>query len=132
LQSGEEVEYEGKLYTSDMVLGPARKGLKITYATDCRPSERIVELARGSDLFVAEGLYGDDEKLASAREKGHMIYREAAQMAKDAQVEELWFTHFSPAMTNPHEFLDNARKIFPNSYCGNNLKEKTIRFREEE
>ena len=132
LQKGETVEHDGKIFTPDLVMGPERTGLKITYATDCRPSEQIVQLAQGSDLFVAEGLYGDDEKLSSAREKGHMIYREAAEMAKKAQVKELWFTHYSPAMVNPYEFLDNARLIFPNCHCGSNLKEKTIRFSEEE
>jgi ribonuclease Z len=38
LQSGETVEYEGSTFTSDMVMGPARKGLKITYTTDTRPT----------------------------------------------------------------------------------------------
>ena len=132
LQKGETVEYEGQTFTPDLVLGPARSGLKVTYATDCRPSEQIVQLAKGSDLFVAEGLYGDDEKLTSAREKGHMVYKEAAEMAQKAQVKELWFTHYSPAMVNPYEFLDNARLIFPNCHCGSNLKEKTIRFTDED
>lgn len=128
LQKGETVEYAGKTFTPDMVMGPERRGLKVSYATDCRPSADIVHLVEGSDLFVAEGLYGDNEKWQSAKEKGHMIYREAAEMARDAQVGELWFTHFSPAMTNPHEHLDEARQIFANCFCGSNLKERTLRF----
>ena len=132
MQRGENVEYNGQIFTPDAVMGPSRRGLKVSYATDCRPSADIVKTVRDSDLFIAEGLYGDDEKWQSAKDKGHMIYREAAQMARDAQVKELWFTHFSPAMTNPHEFLENARAIFPNSFCGSNLKEKTLRFTDED
>ena len=46
LQKGEEVEFEGNIYTGDMVMGPARKGLKITYTTDTRPTDKIVEEAK--------------------------------------------------------------------------------------
>ena len=132
LQRGENVEFEGKTFTPEMVMGPTRRGLKVSYATDCRPSADIVKTVADSDLFVAEGLYGDEEKWQSAKEKGHMIYREAAQMALEANVGELWFTHYSPAMTNPHEFLDKAREIFSNAYCGSNLKERTLRFKDED
>ena len=52
LQKGETVTLDGKTYTPDMVLGPARKGLKVTYCTDTRPIPSISEHAKGSDLFI--------------------------------------------------------------------------------
>ncbi len=52
----------GKIYTPDMVMGEARKGLKVTYCTDTRPTEGIVKHAAGSDLFICEGMYGEPEK----------------------------------------------------------------------
>lgn len=130
LQKGETVEVENAVYTPDDVLGKARQGLKVTYATDCRPSQALIELAQGSDLLVAEGLYGDDEKKKDAASKGHMVYSEAATIAKDAGVKELWLTHFSPAMLNPKEHLFVAQDIFPNTSAGHNLKMMTIRFQE--
>ena len=52
LQKGETVEEDGRIYTPDMVLGEARKGLKVTYCTDSRPTESIVNNAVGSDLLI--------------------------------------------------------------------------------
>ncbi len=131
-ERSESVELDGVVYTPQDVLGPDRKGLKITYATDCRPGNQIVNLAKDSDLFVAEGLYGDWEKQKGAAEKGHMVYEEAAKMAAEAGVKELWFTHYSPAMVVPEEYLNRARKVFPNAFCGKNLKKTTLRFAEED
>ncbi|MEG1802638.1 MAG: ribonuclease Z, partial [Lachnospiraceae bacterium] len=49
LQKGETMEWEGKLYTPQMVLGPPRKGIKVTYCTDTRPTASIVKAAEKSD-----------------------------------------------------------------------------------
>lgn len=130
LQRGETITDGDHIYTPQDVLGAPRRGLKLTYATDCRPSPELVELAQDSDLFVAEGLYGDPEKQAGAAEKGHMVYAEAATMASQAQVKELWLTHYSPAMLEPEEYLSVAQSIFPNSRCGTNLMSATLHFTE--
>lgn len=130
LQKGEIVKTESGTYYPEDVLGAPRKGLKLAYATDCRPSKHLVALAQDSDLFVAEGLYGDMEKQQGASEKGHMIFSEAAQMAQEAKVKELWLTHYSPAMLNPEEYLSVATDIFANAQCGNNLMMTTLRFDE--
>lgn len=115
LQSGENVELDGKIYTPDMVMGAPRKGLKATYCTDSRPTAGIIEYAKNSDLFICEGMYGDEEKLDSAVEKKHMLFREAAEIARAAQVESLWLTHYSPSLVNPREYLPYVREIFPNT-----------------
>ena len=130
LQKGETITFEGNTWQPEDVLGEARKGLKLTYATDCRPSEAMVEFASGSDLLIAEGLYGSLDKEKSAREKGHMTYREAATIAKDAKVKALWLTHFSPALMNPKEDLPIAKAIFENTEVGHNLKMTTLYFEE--
>ena len=62
LQKGETVETDGNIYTPDMVLGPARKGIKVTYCTDTRPTDSIRSNAAGADLFVCEGMYGEKDK----------------------------------------------------------------------
>ncbi|MDR1688022.1 MAG: ribonuclease Z [Clostridiales bacterium] len=131
LQKGQDVKYEGKTFTPSMVLGTQRRGLKISYCTDTRPVDGLADFVRHSDLFVCEGLYGDNEKLEKAASHRHMIYSEAAKIAKDAEVSELWLTHFSPAMLNPSEFLKNARNIFPNSHAGSDRKNKTFKFIDE-
>jgi len=90
LQKGEEVEFEGNVYTPDMVMGPDRKGLKVTYCTDSRPLETIAEHAEGADLFVCEGMYGDPEKQEDAVQKYHMTFYEAAELGAKAQPERMW------------------------------------------
>lgn len=118
LQKGEQVELDGKILTPDMVLGPPRKGIKLTYCTDTRPTELIVKHAADSDLFICEGMYGEKEKASKAVEYKHMTFYEAAKIAKEAKVKEMWLTHYSPSLTHPEEFMDDVRKIFPNAIAG--------------
>ncbi len=115
LQKGNTIEFEGKTYTPDMVLGEPRKGLKVTYCTDSRPTDFIVENAKGADLFICEGMYGEPDKLEKAKEHKHMTFYEAAEMAKDAGGKELWLTHYSPSLLRPEEFKKETRKIFPDT-----------------
>ena len=114
LQKGETIEADdGRILTQDMILGPSRKGLKVTYCTDTRPCENIVTHAKDSDLFICEGMYGEEDKIEKAREHKHMTFYEAAQMAKDAQVKEMWLTHYSPSLLKPAIYMDEVKKIFP-------------------
>ena len=108
----------GKTYTPDMVLGEKRRGLKLTYVTDTRPAASIPDNALGSDLFICEGMYGDPEKIENAKDHKHMMIDEAAAIAREAQVKELWLTHYSPSMTHPEEYEKQARKIFPHTVFG--------------
>lgn len=131
IQKQGEVEYMGRVYTSDMVLGSERKGIKLTYATDSRPVDELVDFARGSDLFICEGMYGENEKLDKAKEYKHMIFSEAAAIAKSADVKELWLTHYSPSMPFPQDFIKNASSIFKNTVLGEDRKTVTLLFEED-
>lgn len=115
LQRGEIIETGKMTLVPEMVLGPARKGIKVTYCTDTRPTESIVKHAEGSDLFICEGMYGESDKKAKARENKHMTFYEAAELARRAQVPKLWLTHYSPSLNRPEEYLPAVRKIFPNT-----------------
>lgn len=113
LQKGETVIMDGMEYTPDMVLGPVRRGLKVTYCTDTRPVPVIAEYAQDADLFICEGMYGEDGKEVKAREYKHMTMYEAANLAAKAQPRVMWLTHYSPSLTRPEEFIDKVRQIFP-------------------
>ena len=128
LQKGETIEEDGKIYTPDMVLGPERKGIKLTYCTDTRPTKSIVVNAQGSDLFICEGMYGEREKEAKAKAYKHMTFHEAARLAKDARVKEMWLTHYSPSLARPEDFINEARRIFPNTKPGKDKKSITLEF----
>ena len=132
LQKGNVVEFEGKTYTPDMVLGPARKGLKVTYCTDTRPVPAIVEHAKKADLFICEGMYGEPEMVSKAKENRHMMFTEAAQLAKEAEVSELWLTHYSPSLIRPDDFMEPVRKIFPAAKPGKDRKSAYLTFEKKE
>jgi ribonuclease Z len=131
LQKGETVDYEENVYTSDMVMGSPRKGLKVTYCTDTRPVDAIAECAKDADLFICEGMYGEEEKLSKAKEHKHMMMREAAELAKEAQVHEMWLTHYSPATNRPKEFEAMVQSIFPQGYIAKDRTEKVLNFEED-
>lgn len=118
LQKGETVEVDGVTFTPDMVVGAPRKGLKVTYTTDTRPVPVIAEAAKGADLFICEGMYGEPDKKAKAREHKHMTFKEAAKIAKEAQPKEMWLTHFSPSLVRPLEYMDTVTDIFENAKAG--------------
>ena len=128
LQKGRTVEYQGKRYTPDMVMGPARRGLKVTYCTDTRPTPAIVEAAREADLFICEGMYGEPDKAKKAVEYKHMTFYEAARIARDAEVKEMWLTHYSPSLTRPEEYMDEVRRIFPRTKAGKDRMSVNLEF----
>lgn len=131
LQKGETIEIDGRVYTPDMVMGKERKGLKVTYCTDTRPTESIVVNGAGSDLFICEGMYGEPDKKTKAKEYKHMTFYEATNLAKKAEVKELWLTHYSPSLTRPEEYIEEARKIFPNTIAAKDGRSKELVFEEE-
>lgn len=128
LQKGEMVSVDGKVFTPDMVLGAARKGIKVTYCTDTRPVPIIAEQAKGSDLFVCEGMYGEPEKETKAREYKHMTMIEAAALAKEADVKEMWLTHYSPSLVHPEEYMQAVCEIFPRSVAAKDGKTLEINY----
>ena len=130
LQNGETIESEEGVFTPDMVLGPPRKGLKLTYTTDTRPTESIRRNAEKSDLFICEGMYGEKEKAAKAAEYKHMTFYEAAQIAADAQVGEMWLTHYSPSLTRPEPYMDEVRRIFPAAKAGKDGMSTELMFKD--
>lgn len=130
LQKGEQIEQNGKIYTPDMVLGPPRKGLKVTYCTDTRPTESIERNAVGADLFICEGMYGEPEKKQKAKEYKHMTFYEAAELARKAQVKEMWLTHYSPSLIRPEEYMPEVHKIFPNAVAARDGRSVDLLFEE--
>ncbi len=131
LQKGEVIEQDGRCYRPEDVLGPARKGLKVTYCTDTRPLDVIARQAQGADLFICEGMYGEPEKAQKAVEYKHMTFQEAAELARKAQPAQMWLTHYSPSLVHPEEYMDEVRAVFPKAYPGKDGKTIELDFEEE-
>lgn len=131
LQKGEVIEDGGRIFRPEDVLGPARKGIKVTYCTDTRPVDAIAKAAEGADLFVCEGMYGEPEKAAKAVEYKHMTFEEAAKLARRAKPSQMWLTHYSPSLVRPEDYIEGVRKIYPEIYPGKDGKTIELDFAEE-
>lgn len=128
LQKQETVELDGVIYHQAQVLGAPRRGLTLTYCTDTRPVPAITAHAKDADLLILEGMYGEPEKREKALETKHMMFTEAAQIARDAGARALWLTHFSPSMPDPQAYLPLAQEIFPQTVCPHDGQEIDLQY----
>ena len=131
LQHGQTVETPEAIYTPDMVMGGARKGIKVTYCTDTRPVPVITEYATDADLLIIEGMYGEPEKKAKAKEYKHMTFYEAADIAAKANPKEMWLTHYSPSLTRPEEYMRDVRRIFDRAIAAKDGQTVELDFEED-
>ena len=119
LHAGQSVVLQGgKRILPEMVLDGERRPISICYCTDTQPFDEISDFALGADLFICEGMHGDTLLRETTWEKGHMVFADSAQLAKAARVKALWLTHFSPALTQPEQYLDATASIFSNTTIG--------------
>ena len=131
LQNGETIVSGDVTYEPSMVMGPDRKGIKVTYCTDTRPVPVITENAAGSDLCILEGMYGEAEDAPKALKKKHMTMQEAAAIAAQAGVQELWLTHFSPSMGRAKKYETEIKEIFPSSLIPKDGETRELNFEED-
>ncbi|MBW6409913.1 ribonuclease Z [Clostridium weizhouense] len=128
LQNNETVIFENNKYYPYMVLDNERKGIKISYITDTRPTKNIPSFIKDSDLFICEGTYGNDIDIEKAIKNCHMTFSEAATLAKEGNCKELILTHFSPALSDPNNFLINATNIFEKSIIADDGLTKNLKY----
>ncbi|MBQ6680353.1 MAG: ribonuclease Z [Lachnospiraceae bacterium] len=132
LQHGETIRDELMVYKPSMVMGPERKGLKVLYATDTRPTRSIVKHGADADLMILEGMYGDVERLPHVVERKHMLMQEACMLAKEAGAKELWLTHFSPAENRPKDYQQAVDALFSGTVIPKDGQQTTLQFEEDE
>ncbi len=89
-----------------------RDGTSLTYSADTAPDQRVVEIARGCDMFICEAtmLAGDVEQGM----RGHCTALEAAEMARAAGAGSLVLTHYSERATSI-DLDESARALYNGS-----------------
>lgn len=127
LHSGKTISLDGRNISPDMVTDSRRKPLKTTYMTDTIFFDDMIRFAENSDLLISEGMYGDDGYIGKMLEKGHMVFSQSAKLARLSHSKELWLTHYSPALTNPHEYTDFVKDIFDNTVITDDGREMVLR-----
>lgn len=128
LQHGGSVLLDGRVITPDQVLGAPRRGLVLVYTGDTAPCDAVTAGAKDADLLICEATYGEDGQAELAAAHGHMTFSQAAHTAAQAGVRELWLTHYSPMIADPHEYEQNARRVFERTVCGEDAMKTTLRF----
>jgi ribonuclease Z len=120
LQTATSVRVGGKRIPSRLVVGPPRRGAKVTYAVDTRPCRPVVRLAAGSDLLIHDSSF-DESASDKAREYGHSTSVEAARVAKAGKVRKLALFHISAMYENPKPLLVQARRVFPETVLSQDM-----------
>lgn len=129
LQDGETVIVDGSMVRPADVLGEDRTGISLGLITDTRPTEGLVELVRDVDLLICEATYGEDAELPKAERHGHMTIREAATLATQASVGNLWLTHFGAGMREPESYHSFAQSLFASTEIGHRGLTGSMTFR---
>ena len=104
-------DVNGAFFNSEKASQPATAAYPIRIITTIDDMIDIPTNMQGMinvDLAEAElaNLYGRVDRNVNALTM-------AAQIAKDADVAEMWLTHYSPSLTKPEEYMDEVRAIFP-------------------
>ncbi|MDI6916329.1 MAG: ribonuclease Z [Thermoplasmatales archaeon] len=126
LQKGGNITVNGRRITSDMVLGKPRKGKKIVYISDTKPSGAIADFAKGSNVLIHDAT-ADSSLEKKANKYGHSSARQAAMIAKKAGAKILFLTHISPRYEDAGVLEKDAKKVFPNSVVAEDFLEYDVK-----
>jgi len=130
LVRGEAIEINGRIITPDMVVGPKRRGRKIVYTGDTRPTERTVEVARDADLLIHDASFTSDLQDWAIQTK-HSTAKEAAEIAKKANVRQLVLTHISARYSkDATPLLKEAKEIFENVVVAEDFMSIEVKYRD--
>ncbi len=129
LQDGEPVNVHGKTVTPDMVLGPPRRGRKVVYTGDSVPTETLVKMAHSADVLIHDAT-SDAALEEKANQYGHSSSRQAARVAKEADVGLLVLTHVSPRYEDPAPILADAKAVFDRVMLADDFTEIDVAYRD--
>lgn len=98
-----------------------RQGDSVAVVIDTRFCQNAIDLARGAKLLLCESTYLEEHK-ELAYQHLHLTAKQAATIAKEADVKKLILTHFSARYQNLKGFETEARSVFPNTFIAEDLK----------
>jgi ribonuclease Z len=129
LQRGNSITLpDGRTITPAAVLRPARSGRKLVLTGDTTPAASVLEIAHAADLLVHEATFAEEEE-ERAHETAHSTAREAAELARAAEVKMLALTHLSNRYFGP-ELVREARAVFPDTVVPKDFDIIEVRFEE--
>ena len=126
LQNGTSVMINGRTIYPKDVMGEKRPGKKIGISGDTRPTQKLQDFFLDCDYLVFDSTFTDKLK-EKALETFHSTAKEAAELAKKANVTNLILTHFSARYKNEQVLVDEARKIHYSVIAAKDLLELEIK-----
>ncbi|MFN8580980.1 MAG: ribonuclease Z [Gemmatimonadaceae bacterium] len=119
---------DGRVIDATELVGPARRGRRVVITGDTRPHPATVEVAHHADVLVHEATFGEEDAPRAA-DTGHSTAREAAMVARHAEVRRLVLTHISARYTRDYGDLEReARAVFPHSIVARDGLELVVSF----
>jgi ribonuclease Z len=125
LEAGDPVRVDDHLVHPSDVMGPPRPGRSVVYSGDTAPSDEVRRLAYRATLLIHESTTAQDLE-AEANEWGHSSARQAADLARAAEVSTLFLTHFSARYKELEPLETEARLVFPGSLAARDLLDHLI------
>jgi len=101
---------DGRKIEPDQVLGEPRKGVSLVVVGDTGKPEKVVQYAKDADALVIESTYIQAEE-DLARRFDHLTAAQAATVAKEAGVGQLFLTHLSRRYRE-RDVLEEAQEVF--------------------
>ncbi|HEV8051571.1 MAG TPA: ribonuclease Z [Parachlamydiaceae bacterium] len=98
-----------------------RKGDSIAIVIDTRTCQNAIDIAKGAKVLLCESTYQEAHK-ELAYKHFHLTAKEAATIAKQADVKKLILTHFSARYQNLKDFETEAKEVFPNVFIAEDFK----------
>ena len=126
LQKGFEITVNDKIIKPEQVLGEKRPGKKIGISGDTMPTEKLEKFFKNCDYLVFDSTFLDEEKLR-AQETCHSTAKQAATLAKNANVKNLILTHFSARYKDESGHLSEAKEIHSSVITARDLLEVEIK-----
>lgn len=126
LQTGQDIQVGDKTVRSSDVLGEKRPGKKIGISGDTRPTKKLEEFFKNCDYLSFDSTFLH-ELQDKALETHHSTAKEAAELAKNANVSNLILTHFSARYNDESVLLEEAKMIHSNVTAAKDLLEIEIK-----
>jgi ribonuclease Z len=126
IQNGEQIEYEGRTIRPDQILGVKRPGKKIGISGDTMPSQELEKFFDSCDYLVFDSTFLDEIK-EKAAETCHSTAKQAALLAKKANVKNLILTHFSARYKDEKKHFEEAKQIHDSVITSKDLLEIEIK-----
>lgn len=115
-----EITWKGKKVKLEDYSKPQRRARKVVYVIDTLPCENIIKYSKNADILICEATHAEELKERS-NEYFHMTSKDAARLAKKADVGKLILTHFSARYEDEKLLEKEARTIFKNTIATKDL-----------